>query len=489
MAVDRETSCDVRIWKTEVYSGKRVTTHTVRWAVAGRSWKEPHRSAALAETFRSELITAMRRGEPFDVATGRPLSTVRSQVPSTSWYEFACSYVDMKWKGASPKHRKSIAESLISVTPVMLDTEMAPATAKAVRSALLNWGFNARRGSSEQPAAVTERLAWVASHSRPVTDLSGPELVRAALDAIATKLDGTRAAGRTATVKRANFSTALNYAVELGILESNPVRAIKWRAPKSTRVVDRRAVANPDQARLLLSTVAVTPRSGAQLVAFFAFMYYSALRPEEAVNVREHWLDLPPVGQNRWGWMTLEKAAPETGRQWSDTDARRDERELKHRAAGETRRVPIPPALVEILRHHLDEYGTDDEGRLFRGERGGLLAGVTYTRLWDRARAAALTEEQYASPLARRPYDLRHAAVSTWINGGVAPTQVAEWAGHSVDVLLRIYAKCIDGQEDIALRRIDEALGRSDKDEPDHQPSERTVESEGEARAEFLGGR
>jgi integrase len=169
--------------------------------------------------------------------------------------------------------------------------------------------------------------------------------------------------------------------------------------------------------------------------------------------------------------MTLEQAAPETGRQWSDSDSRRDERELKHRAAGETRRVPVPQALVEILRNHLKEYGTDDEGRLFRGERGGPLAGVTYTRLWDRARQAALTDEQYASPLARRPYDLRHAAVSTWLNSGVEPPRVADWAGHSVEVLLRIYAKCLDGQEDVALRRIGEALGEA-KQRPTGPPGE-----------------
>jgi integrase len=79
-------------------------------------------------------------------------------------------------------------------------------------------------------------------------------------------------------------------------------------------------------------------------------------------------------------------------------------------------------------------------------------------RLWRRAREEAFTKEQCASLLARRPYDLRHAAVSTWLNGGVNPTQVAEWAGHSVDILLRIYAKCLDGQEGTALRRIEEAL-------------------------------
>jgi hypothetical protein len=53
---------------------------------------------------------------------------------------------------------------------------------------------------------------------------------------------------------------------------------------------------------------------------------------------------------------------------------------------------------------------------------------------------------------------LRHAAVSLWLNSGVPATQVAEWAGHSVNVLLRTYAKCIDGQQDAAQRRIESAL-------------------------------
>jgi integrase len=77
----------------------------------------------------------------------------------------------------------------------------------------------------------------------------------------------------------------------------------------------------------------------------------------------------------------------------------------------------------------------------------------------DRAyRQVALTPAEQASPLARRPYDLRHACLSRWLNGGVYPTQVAEWVGHSVDVLLRIYAKCVTGQDELAKRRITEAL-------------------------------
>jgi integrase len=382
-----------------------------------------------------------------------------------TWYEFACQYVDMKWPAISGHYRKGIAQALIAVTPVMITADMDDQTAAAVRSALLNWGFNTRRrGNPQQPAKVTERLTWVARNCRPLGDMARPEVIRAALDAVASKLDGTRAAGRTTHRKRVVLSNALSYAVELGFLPTNPIRSIKWRAPKSAHVVDSRVVVNPQQARQLLDAVQVTPRSGARLVAFFACLYYSALRPEEAVNLRRHNLTLPDTGH---GWITLEKAAPETGAAWSDTGDRREERELKHRAVGETRRVPCPPELVILLRQHLDQFGTDDDGRLFCGERGDQLATVTYTRLWARARTTAFGQDlAKASPLARRPYDLRHAAVSTWLNGGVSPTRVAEWAGHSVDVLLKIYAKCLDGQEDLDLRRIDQALHRPDNDTP-----------------------
>jgi len=113
-----------------------------------------------------------------------------------------------------------------------------------------------------------------------------------------------------------------------------------------------------------------------------------------------------------------------------------------------------------MFHEHLRRFGTDADGYLFRGVRDtGQLSESTYSRAWRAARQEALTDEEYASPLARRAYHLRHACVSTWLNGGVAPTQVAEWAGHSVAVLLQIYAKCIAGQEDLARQRIADALG------------------------------
>jgi len=44
------------------------------------------------------------------------------------------------------------------------------------------------------------------------------------------------------------------------------------------------------------------------------------------------------------------------------------------------------------------------------------------------------------------PHDLRHPAVSLWLNSGVPATEVTRRAGHGAAVLLKIYAHCVDGQ-------------------------------------------
>jgi len=194
---------------------------------------------------------------------------------------------------------------------------------------------------------------------------------------------------------------------------------------------------------------------GERMVAFFGCMYYAALRPEEAVDLRrDNLTDLPDDG---WGEMLLTHSEPRSGTSWTDNRRARQRRELKHRAPGETRTVPIHPELVILLRDHLKRHGTGPGGRIFIGPRGGILTDRAYLAVFHQARAAAFTGPEAASLLARRPYDLRHAAVSTWLNARVAPPQVADWAGHSVHVLLRVYAKCISGQQDEAKRRILEA--------------------------------
>jgi integrase len=128
------------------------------------------------------------------------------------------------------------------------------------------------------------------------------------------------------------------------------------------------------------------------------------------------------------------------GTAWTDHGTARQERGLKHRAAHETRTIPIPPELVKLLRAHVKRYGTTTDGWIFS-------------------------------------YDLRHAAVSLWLNSGVPATEVARRAGHGVAVLLKIYAHCIDGQADAANKRITDALGTQDTQSEPEPGEERDDDS------------
>jgi hypothetical protein len=48
--------------------------------------------------------------------------------------------------------------------------------------------------------------------------------------------------------------------------------------------------------------------------------------------------------------------------------------------------------------------------------------------------------------------------VSLWLNAGLPAPEVAQRAGHSVDALLKVYAKRIDGDRSRMNERIEAAL-------------------------------
>ncbi len=112
-----------------------------------------------------------------------------------------------------------------------------------------------------------------------------------------------------------------------------------------------------------------------------------------------------------------------------------------------------------MIREHADLFGTAPDGRLFRTYRGGIYLPSTLWNVLQLARKRAFNSAQLASPLARKPYDFRHAGVSWRLNAGAPPPQVAEWAGHTVEVLHRIYTHCIDGQDERWFSAMENALG------------------------------
>jgi hypothetical protein len=228
------TTYDVRVWNIEVYKGKTTTSYLVWWRVAGRRFKERFKTRALADSYRSELLTAARKGEPFDVDTGRPLSMMRAS-QEIGWFEFACGYMDMKWKGAAATYRRSISEALTAITPALLDGDDDGRPDDAlIRRALHRWAFNTlRRGDPSCPDDVMTALRWIQGHTLPVARLAEPPVLRYVLDTINRRLDGQPAAGSVASKRRRVLFNALEYAVERGHLLTNPLPGFKWKPPVS----------------------------------------------------------------------------------------------------------------------------------------------------------------------------------------------------------------------------------------------------------------
>jgi integrase len=197
------------------------------------------------------------------------------------------------------------------------------------------------------------------------------------------------------------------------------------------------------------------------------------MRPSEVAALTRSGCELPERG---WGHLTFADASPAAGKAFTDDGQVHEHRGLKGRTKGRpvasarrpARRVPIPPELVILLREHIDLFGTAADGRLFRSENGNHIHPSTWWRVWHKVRSASLSPEDLAGPLMRRPYDLRHSGVTWRLNSGVPATEVAAWAGHSVEVLTRVYARCVTGLEDVWISRMDGALrlqGGQDKGE------------------------
>jgi integrase len=475
-------SYQVNIWDTRVRTLRGKTRYRVRWTVRGSSkpFEELFRTKALADTFRSRLVTAARDGEAFDTITGRPISEVRAR-NTTTWYAHARAYVAMKWPRLAAKSRRSTTEALTTITVVLLrpSTRGRPDD-MTLRRALYFHGLNPR--PQTPPREYAAALEWLDQASLPVVELDSPALVRRTLDALCMRLDGKPAAATTVQRKRAVLYNALGYAVELGLLDSNPIDRVQWTAPEVAPAIDRRTVANPNQVTELLKAVRDLGDRADRHTAFFGCLYYAGTRPAEAADLRWHdchlparcldcnapldLLDLAPdptcahqQTEPGWGRITLAGTAPRAGSHWTDDGRPNERRGLKHRARTDTRPVPIPPQLVTLLYEHITRHGTATDGRLFRGLHGGPLSESVYDRWWKFARSRVLTPAQLTSPLARRPYDLRHAAASLWLNAGVPATEVARRLGHSVAVLLRVYVNCIDQGDDGHNERIGGALG------------------------------
>jgi len=165
-----------------------------------------------------------------------------------------------------------------------------------------------------------------------------------------------------------------------------------------------------------------------------AIAYYAGLRPSEVVMLRHRALELPTKG---WGRIHVTEA-----------DVSFDEPGEPKTGA---RSVPIPPALVQILRSWIDEHGLEPGDLMFRTRTGGRPSFSNWSRALQRALRSIDAK-------AMRIYDCRHAAATTWLRAGVPLGEVAKRMGHSVETLVSTYVGALEGDEALANERIDRVL-------------------------------
>lgn len=364
--------------------------------------------------------------------------------------------MDWLWTSdAPPNTRKSAVTSLAAAVPLFVrQLDHAP-DREAVQRLLSTRLLPVPQRTVDLSSSESAVASWLARASRPVHDLADEIAASELLLGLGKSASGRSVTTSTWDKRRAVLHRAVEFARASGWIDTNPLTGRRHLARHTggPQVVDPRVAVNPAQARQLLAAVTYAGgrRSrdrdrGARLRAFFACLYYGGLRPGEAQNLRTTDLDLPPEG---WGRLLLAGSRTEVSASYyAPPGARHQDRPLKRRSAEDVRPVPIPPDLVAILREHMAEFPPAPDGRLFVAtESGGSIPWSVYSRVWADARTVGLSPAQEASPLARRPYDLRHAALSSWLAAGVPPTEVAARAGNSVKVLLTVYAKCLADQQ------------------------------------------
>jgi hypothetical protein len=228
----------------------------VRWRAAGRSRSKSFITRKLADSYRAELVRAARMGLEFDPLTGEPTAWNLPEPPTVTWYQEAIAYAVMKWPSLAAHSRASLADALATVTPALTrpDARGRP-DPRQLRTALYQHAFNpAHPAGTGSPAA--QILDWAQQASLPVDCLSEPAVLRAALEALTFRLDGSRAAANTIIRKRVVLHGALGYAAEAGLLPDNPLDTLAWQIPRSPAALDPVIVASPAQVNALLDAVA-----------------------------------------------------------------------------------------------------------------------------------------------------------------------------------------------------------------------------------------
>ncbi|WP_335986497.1 tyrosine-type recombinase/integrase [Glycomyces sp. MUSA5-2] len=459
------------IFKTRIVKRATRRPHNVRWRT-GKGTK-PH-SEYYATPGQAKGQVAMLefwrgKGVEFDMETGLPLpvleerkakeqaqAELEARTARMSVYEHLEEFAQYKWGKRSGNYHTAISDYARDIMVALLPPRPDWITPKALNLALRNWAFNPSKNLDDADDLTIDILGWVEESSPPIDILSDLDVLSALLDEMTMKYEDRsytvriRASPKTFEKRKTLLLGALNYAVIKDRLDANPLHHPKldWERPTGFRVVDEldeREVGDIEQAESMFAAVSYVWPTGLRYVAAFACEYYSVMRPEEVANLRDYQCIFPPdeAGPDAWGDLDLDGALTYVGKDWTDDGQAHEARPLKGRAIGQVRHGIMPPPLVRYLKWHIATFGVQPDGRLFATPSGGPIVPGTMWLLWTLARAYGLGPVEQKRKVLKSPYMLRKSGICLLLYLGVPPAEVAEIAGHTVEMLHRVYDKVI----------------------------------------------
>ncbi|MCD0444244.1 site-specific integrase [Glycomyces sp. A-F 0318] len=468
--VEIEPCWEVSIYAIRTLNSKR-NPWQLRWRV-GKLKRPPFTksfpSEKMAVAFRDKLNNAISEGRAFDLHEGLPADMLRakreeeaklSAAPPLSLYDLARTFAAANWKGKAGHTRVGNADGLRDILVSVLPEP--PVSPKELRLILRNWAFNPLAVLTAAPPAVTELLDWVATHSPRVRDLEDMIVMADLLESLTYCYNGKRASSRHFDKRRATLSALLKKAVIVGELDSNPLAnpRLDWQRPTEFREAGTfkpQEAGTREEVESTMAAVSYTWPSGPLYVAPLATLYYGMARPEEAAGLNIHLCKLPSKG---WGEFRFHKAVTQVGKLWTDDGSTHEIRALKHRPESESRTVPVPPRVVQLVTEHIDTHGTAKNGTIFRSAFGRRLSPGTMWLLCQQARKLAFGPDNWETPLLHRPYSYRVSGILLRLLAGNPEEFVAAWSGHTVAILRRWYATTVIGYEKRWLQQVDDFLG------------------------------
>ena len=417
--------------------------YRVKWRVDGRDKTRAFKTRAEADRMRSRIQIAVVEGEQFDPASGLPASWSAAPAGPT-WWSWSQEWLNLKWPQWSGHSRRTAVESLGVITPLMIRAD-APAKPTDLADWLRHHGY---RPGSPGWASIP---SWLEAWSVPLADVN-PALLETVLHGVSTKADGTPLVASVARRRRNTIGSILRSAVRRGILDADPMVRFEWRVPSASIAVDVALVPSPDDVEDIVDCVAELPFGSARYAALFATIGMAGLRPSEASGLRVVDLKLPGTG---WGTAAVRGAITSPGTRYTADGTTFETKGLKQRPTDAVRDVPLPPSLVAHLTRHLAAWEPVD-GRIFANALGRPVTTSNYGPIWVRARGRLWPQ---GHPLSKaRVYDLRHSAATMMLRAGVPAAEVARRLGHSVDVLMRVYAGVFEDERDRSNDLIEQAL-------------------------------